>query len=513
LDKVLGTQEDYLKIINVISSLNTIREISRLLDEILNAAVILIDAEAGSIILKEKETGFFTIKAAIGDKAEQFKGVKIPVNKGIVGWTVMNNASLLISDVATDTRWYNKSDKETGFQTKSIICVPLAMDDNVFGAIEVLNKRNGGLYDVRDEQILNILGALAATTIYNLILFKEVEESKKKIESIINGMADGVMLLDKNYKVTVANPAANQIFNFSQDSGSNTNALNTLISEISSISMPDLLDVVLLKPEGTVLSCKITYLQSSEHEREGIIVALRNITKIKEKERRKSEILMLIAYQLKEPIAKLINVQKEKIVSTADETVKKQEVLMLKRIEFISELITKLIYYAHIDTGPMRLERKPQLVLPVFESIMNDVQEYIHLKQIQMVINIDANLKIKFDQETIAETLRNLLLDAILRSSEGSSISVVLDTAAVGPEVNYVRLIIEDDGKSFSHDEKQRIFSLEKQIDKFMDSEDELKDLNLTHAFASYILSAHGGNITIGSNNQKNVTIITLPKE
>lgn len=507
LKKILGSQEDLIKIIQVMSNLNTIRDVDSLLSEILNSAVILIDAEAGSIILKEKETGFFTIKAAIGDKAEQFKGIKIPVDKGLVGWTIQNNTTLLISDVAKDNRWYNKSDKETGFQTKSIICVPLSMDDMVFGAIEVLNKRNGGYYDDRDEQILTILGTIASTTIYNLILFKELEESKKKIETIINGMADAVMLLDKQNKVTVSNPAADAIFNNAAKSGY-LNALDMLVSEISTNTHSDVLDVVLLKPEGAILSCKTTYLKNADDVQEGTILALRNITKIKEKERRKSELLILIAYQLKEPMEKLLLQQKVKAAAADTIFQKKQELYMLKNIEFVSELITKLTYYSHMDTGPMRLERKLQQVSPMLEQVISKTREFASTKNIQIQGMGDTGLKLKFDLETISETLKNLVTDSMIRSVENSIITLRFDEQ---PEE--ILIIVEDEGPGFSDEEKDRLFSLDRQIDKFMESETELKDLNLTHAFANYILSAHGGFLEITHVENKNLTTIHLPKD
>lgn len=506
MDNILGTREDLIKIIQVMSRLNTIRDIDSLLLEILNSAVFLIDAEAGSIILKEKSTGFFTIKAAIGDKAEQFKGIKIPVDKGIVGWTVQNNASLLIEDVAKDDRWYNKSDKETGFSTKSIICVPMAMDEIVFGAIEVLNKRNGGYYDARDEQILTILGALASTTIYNLILFNEVEASRQKIETIINGMADGVMLLNSENQVMVANPAAEAIFNPAYSA--NLTALELLVSEISQGMANDLLDVVLLKPEAAVLSCKTTFLDKPDGHREGIIVALRNVSKIKEKERRKSEILILIAYQLKDPVLNLIAEQKEKIQSLTDEPLKKREVAILKRMEFISDLIIKLTYYAHIDTGPMRLERKPQKIYPLLSEVVQSLRDFSELTNVSISFVCPEDVRLKFDTETIGETLRNLLIDAVTRSTERSSVELICTD-----EQEYFQFVICDTGRHYTPDEQANMFSLERQIDNFMDNDMELKDLNLTHAFATYILAAHGGSIEILEKDEKNQTYIKLPKE
>lgn len=507
IDGKLFSQKDLIRIIQVFSSMNTIRDIDSLLNKILEYAGELIDAEAGSIILKQRDTGFFTIQAATGDKAEQFKGIKIPVGKGLVGWTIENNKPLLIPDVTKDERWYSKSDKDSGFVTSSILCVPLTIDDNVIGAIQVLNKKGGGQYDEHDEQVLTMLGAQAAATIYNLMLYKEAQDAKKHIESIVNGMADGVLLLDDEYKLKVANPSAKNDFNISDDLSSASSALDLIVSETQS-SRQDTLDIALLKPEGSVLSCKTTYLDNDEGELDGVILSFRNVTQIKEKERRKSEILMLISYQLKEPIEKLVATQKENVKLTTDPEEKEKEKDVLERIEFIGDLINKLIYYSHMDAGPMRLERKPQKLVPVIDEVVEEINEAMAHKKINVSHSVDYDERIKFDKETIYESVRNILIDAIDRAPDGSNVTISQDN-----NDDSFSLIITDDGKGYSAKDMETIFSLEGQIDRFMASDESLSDINLSHAFANYIMEAHGGTIELFTDNGKHKVKLQLPKE
>lgn len=506
--KIGVTEEDLKKIINVVSRINTIREINSLLDQILVSAEEMIDAEAGSIILQEKETGFFTIQAATGDKADKFKGIKIPVGKGFVGYTIEHNETLFIPDVSQDKRWYSKSDSDSGFQTKSMICVPLNIDDKAIGALQVLNKKGGGSYTERDEYILTMLATQASATIYNLMLFKEVTESKQKIESIVNGMADGVILLDESDSPTHINPSAMKDFSLKETTNGTdiSESLSMIIDEIKT-SKNDSHDIVLMKPEGLVLSCKSTSL-GDDSDDQGMILSFRNVTKIKEKERRKSEILMLIAYQLNVPVIELLRLNKEKYENAISEDEKQEALEAFEKAEFISDLVTKLIYYSHMDAGPMRLERKPQKVEPVFTDLITDISKIFEQKNISFDVSIETESRIKFDKETIVETVHNVLTDAMLRIGESGFINL-----RINEQENVLFIEVEDSGCRYEDEVLGRIFDLVAQIDSFMQSDDELKDLNLNYAFANYILEAHGGSICINNSSEFNKVIIRIPNE
>jgi signal transduction histidine kinase len=93
-----------------------------------------------------------------------------------------NERSLLVSDVSEDRRWYHEIAQ--GFETKSLIAVPLMTPTERIGVIEVLNKRSGESFGEQDRDILNALAAQAATAIVNARLYQELEAEKNRLLDI-----------------------------------------------------------------------------------------------------------------------------------------------------------------------------------------------------------------------------------------------------------------------------------------------------------------------------------------
>jgi signal transduction histidine kinase len=148
---------------------------------IMREVIQSLNAEAGSVVLVDEERGDMVFAAAASPYADRLVGMLMPLGRGIVGWTIQNRQSVLTADAHTDPRHYYQVDQETGFQTKSVICVPLLSKDRVTGAIEVMNSKNGQFsqYDLR---LLESLAPQAAIAIENAFLFESVKAQMLKIE-------------------------------------------------------------------------------------------------------------------------------------------------------------------------------------------------------------------------------------------------------------------------------------------------------------------------------------------
>ena len=72
---------------------------------------------------------------------------------------IQSGKSVIIQDCQADPRWAGRVDQKTGFQTKSMICVPLALEDVVFGCIQIINKTDGVAFDDKDLNFAERLSA------------------------------------------------------------------------------------------------------------------------------------------------------------------------------------------------------------------------------------------------------------------------------------------------------------------------------------------------------------------
>ncbi len=127
---------------------------------ILKLAGKVVASEAASVILSDVNSALADLyfAAANGPVSEEIKQIRIPRGKGIVGMSVQLGVPVAVSDVASNSNFYRTADEKTGFQTKSLLCVPLIYGERTLGALELINKK-GNNYWAQEE--LNVLSFLS----------------------------------------------------------------------------------------------------------------------------------------------------------------------------------------------------------------------------------------------------------------------------------------------------------------------------------------------------------------
>jgi len=166
--KKLKMQILQLNALNSISlELTRTTDLDVLLNKIIKYAAIIVKAEAASILLLDKEKNELYFKASLGKKSQEIKKYKVKVGEGIAGWVVEKGKSLIIDDVDKDKRWTKKIDTSTKFITKSLICVPLILEKEIMGVMEVINKKDKEYFDKNDEEIMNSFANQVVIALWN----------------------------------------------------------------------------------------------------------------------------------------------------------------------------------------------------------------------------------------------------------------------------------------------------------------------------------------------------------
>jgi HD-GYP domain-containing protein (c-di-GMP phosphodiesterase class II) len=123
-------------------------------------------SQAASILLLEADKKRLVFRAATGEKGSSVKKFYVPLGKGIAGWVAENEKAVIINDVQSDTRFTGQIDKSSGFNTKSILAIPMIVDGQLIGVCEALNKIDGD-YGEEDQRVLEQLSSFAAALIQN----------------------------------------------------------------------------------------------------------------------------------------------------------------------------------------------------------------------------------------------------------------------------------------------------------------------------------------------------------
>ena len=134
-------------------------------------------AEAGSVFMLDEAGENLVCRACAGPV--DVTGIKVPITKGIVGRTFTTGESQMVRDAQTDPDFAGKVDAKTGFSTHSVLCTPLSTQRGPIGVLEVLNKRDGGLFDDTDRDLLRVLAAPTALAVSNAKLVTELVEQNR----------------------------------------------------------------------------------------------------------------------------------------------------------------------------------------------------------------------------------------------------------------------------------------------------------------------------------------------
>jgi phosphoserine phosphatase RsbU/P len=152
-------------------------DLEQTLGEAVRRIVDYMEAEAASLFLVDAKGEFLECRACAGPT--DVSGLKIPVDKGVVGRTLSENAPQLVRDVRADPDFTGTVDRHTGFVTRSILCAPLSTARGPIGVIQVLNKRAGGLFDDNDRDVLRLLAAPTALALNNATLAQDLIEQNR----------------------------------------------------------------------------------------------------------------------------------------------------------------------------------------------------------------------------------------------------------------------------------------------------------------------------------------------
>jgi len=175
-------------LIELAALINSSLDIAEIRKRSIEAAVKLTDAETGSLLLMDEETGELYFDVALGEKGDDIKKIHIRKGQGIAGWVAGHGETVIINDVQADPRFFNDVDKKTAFKTRSMICLPVKLKARLLGVLQVINKRSG-YFVPGDSEILTALSNQVAVAIENARLYDQMRET---FYATVHALADTI---------------------------------------------------------------------------------------------------------------------------------------------------------------------------------------------------------------------------------------------------------------------------------------------------------------------------------
>lgn len=152
-------------------------ELEPILENVLKNSVDILNCEAGSLLMVDEETDELVFRLVIGPVAGELTNKRIPKGAGVVGKSVKTRQPVISNNVAETPDWFSKTDKQTGFTTRSLLVVPLIVKDEVLGVIEVLNRLDRLPFSNNDLEILAAFAAQASVALENASLYMRTDQA------------------------------------------------------------------------------------------------------------------------------------------------------------------------------------------------------------------------------------------------------------------------------------------------------------------------------------------------
>jgi signal transduction histidine kinase len=155
-----------------------------------------LDADRGSLFLVEGDELWSHYSQ--GDELTHYH---LRMGQGLAGWVAQTRRSVNVKNAYDDPRFDPSWDRQTGYQTRSMLCQPvLDRDDNLVGVVQVLNKRQG-YFTLDDERLLTAILSMTAISIVNTRLATQLELKNQQLLVTQRELADRVREIDMLYEL------------------------------------------------------------------------------------------------------------------------------------------------------------------------------------------------------------------------------------------------------------------------------------------------------------------------
>ncbi len=381
--------------------------------------------------------------------------------------------------------------------------IPISSSDELGGLTNEFNEMVKKLKTYRDLNIDQIMA------------------EKRKSEAIIRSIDDGIVVVDNEFKVSGMNPTAAKALNIDPGQMQNKHFLEVVKNEQlfnyvkhsletgQSPSIEEMKNIFTVEQgeKQHHYQFSITPVHGKSGYQLGVVLLLRDVTRLTELDRLKSEFVMTASHELRTPLTSVgmsIKLLLEKTMEKLDE--KEQQLLLAAHedLQRLKNLVSNLLDLSKIEAGKMVMEFENISIDNLCQSAAKVLKTQMDTKGVHFTLDLQPNLpNVKADADKIIWVLTNLISNALRYIDSGGHIR--LSAERIDP---YIHTSITDNGPGIPFEAQSKIF------DKFVQikSNRALGGGGLGLTICREIVRAHGGTIWVDSTPGEGSTFtFTLP--
>jgi PAS domain S-box-containing protein len=495
-------------------AINSTLELNKVLRLVAHNARDLLNVESAVVGLV-RDGRWIIFREAAGRMTDRLRGLEIKVGEGIAGWVVQNNQSVITSDVPHDPRFRRGLDQQTGFLTVASGCVPIRIQDQVIGVIEVMNPPEGR-FASDTLSLLESLASLAATAIVHAQQVEALTAAESRFAGLFEDNIDPILITNLDGVVTNANRKAVEVFGYSRDEliGLRVTTVHRMgTAFLGSDRFKNLrggqeitYQTRITTKTGVEIPMEVHAKMIQRQGQEFIQWIQRDITERLQLEEMRNDLISMIFHDLRSPLGNILSSLDVVSASLPPESETEQTLISIANRSALrmSRMVDSLLDLRRLEAGQMTLNKDQVDVGALAADAVEQVQPLAEGKGIRLTKEVPPRLPmVDVDSDMIRRVIINLLENAV-KYTPGEGVVTV--SARSGPKE--MTVMVKDTGPGIPAGEHTRIFSKFARLQR----EAAPKGLGLGLAFCKLAVEAHGGRIWVESQAGKGAVFsFTLP--
>ena len=333
-------------------------------------------------------------------------------------------------------------------------------------------------------------------------------DAKAQQQVLFNSMLEGLLLLDRNRRIYLANRAFKNLFGLKTELRGKTVMEALRVHELAALverveSDGQVLDYELKLPELSErwLQVNAAAISNSAGEREGIILVFHDLTRLKQLERTREEFVANVSHELRTPLS-LIKGYVETLLDGArnDPVVAERFLKIIERnASRLDLLIQDLLTISALESGRITLNLQPVPLRPLAEKVLADLKTRTDAKGVKLVNDL-PELTVTADVNRLEQVLANLVDNAIKYGRADGTVIVGGQKA----DADKIEIYVQDDGPGIPPEALDRVFERFYRVDKARSREQGGTGLGLS--IVKHIVQSHGGRVWVKSESGKGAT-------
>lgn len=476
--------------------LNTDMSIDDLLRRILEMAQSSVRAVAGSIILLGPEGS--PSHSILSRPADNFFSLlHAIITRGAAGWVIREKRPLLIQDTYQDPHWVQLPGDP--WSTRSAILVPLIGRDRMLGVLTVVHPQVAR-FDDDDLALLSSIAGQASIVVQRAHLFAAIQEERVRLEAVIEGTADAVIVLDEANRILHMNRPASELFVTGGPASVGlplrqvaiSPALRSLLPEVVGATEQRRVEVPL--PDGRTFYAALNPIPGV-----GSVITMQDITRLKQLDQMKSDFVATVSHDLRTPLGAVQGfAEMLELAGSLNEDQIHFANRIMSSVEGMVVLVEDLLDLAKIEAG-VEMAMAPCQIAAVIAEVVDQMAGQASLKPVSLHVDVPDDLPFVWGNgRRLEQVVRNLLDNAIKYAPPGGN--VVLRAYS---QKDALQVDVVDDGPGIPAADQLHVF------EKFYRARKDAQGISGTGlglSIARSIVLAHHGNIWVEGREGEGAT-------